>query len=217
MEAKPTFKYLITLAMSGGLTELLIRQIREYLAARFTQVVMNTEPHKSGLLHLHAFAYSEVASSSAIRKHMQRFLIAHDVVVGPKTLNVKVADDNAANYVIKEVSDEKPVTLCQGWQIKDLLQKRLEAVKKLSKVSAQGSDKVVTQDEAVPLIIRYAKTANMTLTDKASFKDVIKEMVRMGFSFSHIRMNSTYAEVMCRCGDDRALDDLLDMQLICLT
>ncbi len=211
------FKYFITITKSGGLTDLLIGQIREYLAARFTQVVMNVEPHKTGLLHLHAFCVSEVKKSCSIRKHLVRFLEAHQMEVGPNTVNVKVADDNVANYVIKEVTGEKPVTLCQGWKIEDLLQKRQEALKKLSVKSAKGSDKVVTQDEAVPLILRFAKNDGTTLTDKESFKSVIKSMVRMGFSFSRIKMASTYAEVMCRCGDDRALDDLLDMQLMGMT
>ncbi len=217
MSHPPLNKYFITIARPGGLSDEMICKITSYLEDRFTQVVMNVEPHKTGLLHLHAYALSPVKTSSAIRNHFKRFLLSIKVEVGTNTLNVKSADENVVSYVIKEVTETKPVTLCKGWKISDLLEKRQIALKKLSIKSAKGTDKVLSQDEVVPLIIRYAKNAGTTLTDKESFKSVIKSMVRLGFSFSRIKMASTYAEVMCRCGDDRALDDLLDMQLIGLS
>lgn len=216
-EAPTTFKYFITIARRGGLTDEMICKITKYLEARFTQVVMNVEPHKTGLLHLHAFAHSPVKTSSAIRNHFKRFLEGINLEIGKNTLNVKVADDNVINYVVKEVTEKSPVTLCKGWSIADLLEKRQIALKKLSIKSAKGTDKVLSQDEVVPMIIRFAKNDGTSLDSKESFKSIVKKMVRLGFSFSRCKMASTYAEVMCRCGDDRALDDLLDMQLIGLS
>ncbi len=206
-------KYFITIAKQGGLTPDHITCLKHYHASRFTKCVVNIEAHKSGLLHLHSYVESPIKSSNAIRKHLMRFLEENGIQCGPKTVCVKVADEGARNYVIKEVTEDNPVTLCQGWTIESLLETRREALKKLTKSQAMGTDRIIGQDEAVPLILKFAKIMATPLTDKESFKTVVKEMVKLGFSFSRLKMAIVYAETLQRCGNDHALDDWLEMQL----
>jgi len=206
-------KYFVTIAKSGGINHQLQIDLRLYFASKYDHVVLNFESHKSGLIHLHAVVESSVKSSGAVRKPLVRFLESLEVEVGPKTVVVKSANDGALSYVIKEVSEDSPVTLCQGWSIADLVRKRQEALKRLSRQQILGNDKVVCQDEAVPLIIKFAKGSATPITDKTSFIAIIKEMTRMGFSFSRVKKQDVYAEVMCRLGDDRAVDDLWEMAL----
>jgi len=210
-------KYFITITRAGGLTDLHQRELIQFFEQKFPVCVLHCEAHKTGLIHLHAVVQSPVKASCSVRKPLVKFLESIGIEVGRHTIVVKACDDGSLNYTIKEVDDDHPVSLCQGWKISDLLKKRQLALKKLSVKQAKGNDKVVCQDEAVPLILSFAQKSSVKIMGKEDFKDVIKTMVRLGFSFSRVKMASTYAEVMCRSGDDRALDDLLDMQLIGLS
>ncbi len=205
--------YFITITRRGGLTSAHLDSLVGYFEHRFEKVVVNVEAHKTGLLHLHAFAESTLKSPGAVRKHIVRHLETIGIEVGPKTCVVKAADNGARSYVIKEVTDDKPVTVCKGWSIASLLEERQRSLKKMTIKQAKGSDKVLSQDEVVPMILQFSQSSQDPIHDKESFKDCIKSMVAMGFSFSRVKMAVTYAEVMCRCNDDRALDDWLEMQL----
>ncbi len=206
-------RYFITITRSGGLTTAHLDSLTDYFQKRFEKVVMNVEPHKSGDLHLHAYCESKVKSVCSVRKHVVRFLETLHIDIGPRTCVVKKADLGVVNYVIKEVSDEKPVTLCQGWSIESLLENRRLALKDLSSKKIRGTHRTISNDDAVPLIIKFAKDTNTTITDKESFKDVIKHMVREGWSIARLKIGVVYAEVMTVCGDDHALDDYLEMQM----
>jgi len=206
-------KFLMTINRKNGLTDEHIDRLTHYFVTRFTHVVVNSEPCKSGLIHLHAFGESLLTRPS-IRAHLVRFLKNElEFEITKNLLKVQDADNGARSYVVKAVTDDKPVTAIQGWSIADLLKERQESLKKLKVQEAKGTDKVVSGDEAVPLILKFAVSSAEGLTDKHSFKRVIKDMVKMGFSFSKVKMQIVYAECMCRVGDEGPLDDWLEMQL----
>ncbi len=207
--------YLITITRAGGLTDEQQVLLTHHFAKTYQYVVLNYEAHKSGLIHVHATVEAKCAKTWGVRKPLVRFLEKIGIEVGPKTLIIRLAhDDGALTYVVKEVTDLKPVTLCQGWKIEDLLEKRKEALKKLTKVQILGNDKIVGQDEAVPLIIKFARTTRMPITDKHSFIEVMKVMCKAGFGFSRVKKKDTYAEVLCRLGSDAQLEDLWECELI---
>jgi len=207
--------YLITITRQGGLTAEHVDLIQSWFASEYEHVVMNAEPHKSGLLHVHAYVASKVKQGCTINKKLTRFLVSKcGFVMTKNTLKVQAAPTTGAcNYVVKEVTADKPVTLCQGWAIADLLQARQADLKKLKVKAVQGTDRMISQDEAVNLIVMFARDEANPIVDKHSFKLVVIAMMRMGYSFARLKMAITYAEVMVRCGDDRAADDWLDMQL----
>ena len=205
--------YFITITRRGGLTATHLESLIGYFEHRFDKVVVNVEAHKSGLLHLHAFAESKIQSAGAVRKHIVRHLESIGIDVGPKTCVVKSADLGARSYVVKEVTDDKPVDLCKGWSIASLLEERRRSLKTQTVKQGKGTDKVLSQDEVVPIILQFANSSSNPIVDKESFMDTIQEMVEMGFSFSRVKMGVTYAEVMCRSGDSHALRDWLEMQL----
>lgn len=211
--------FLFTLTRSGGLTPEHLEKTKAWFSSEYKLVVMNVEAHKSGLLHLHAYVESPCKNGGSLHKKFTRFLVAEcGFVMSPKTLKIQLAkDDGARDYVLKEVTAEKPVTLCQGWAIGELLKMRQANLKKLKPKTLQGDDRVINQCEAVPLILRFAKDEVSPITDKYSFKVVCIAMMRAGYSFSRLKMAITYAEVMVRVGDDRAADDWLDMQLTGMT
>ncbi len=211
--------YLLTITKSGGLTTAEIQKICDWFAGEYEKVVLNVEPHKSGLLHLHAYVQSPCKVGGSLHKKLTRFLVAEvGFVMSPRTLKVQAAKDaGACDYVLKDVTAEKPITLCKGWAISELLKNRQLRLKKLTPKNLQGDDRVINQCEVVPLILRFAKDETTTITDKHSFKLVVIAMMRQGYSFSRIKMAVTYAEVMVRVGDDRAADDWLDMQLTGMT
>ncbi len=207
--------YMFTLTRSGGLTQEQLEKIKSWFSKEYQNVVLNVESHKSGLLHLHAFVESDCKNGGSLHKKLTRYLISEcGFEMHKRSLNVKAADEGGRNYVIKDVSVEKPVSLCQGWSIAELLKSRQEALKKLTTVQLKGSDRMICQDEAVPLIIRFAKDEAVPLTDKESFKHVCKSMCRQGYSFARLKMACVYSEVMCRVGDDHAFDDWLENQLM---
>ena len=206
-------KFLITIARRFGLTDSHCDELKHYFGKRFTSVVCNVEPHKTGLWHMHAYVECKV-SRAAVRNHLVKFLEKDlGIEVGPKTCNVKKADDGARQYVVKDVTADEPVTLCQGWSIEGLLEERRQALKKLSRKEVMGNWKVISQDEAVPLLLKFALSSQIAVTDRTSFKQLCIAMMREKFSFSRLKMSSVYAEVMVQLGDDRLADDWLEMQL----
>lgn len=208
-----TQRYLITITRAGGLTQDHVDSLKHYFASRFTSVVVNVEAHKSGLWHMHAYAETKV-TRSAVRTHLSRHLLTIGVDSGAKALNVKCADVGARQYVVKEVTEDKPVTMCQGWSIEQLLAERREALKKLSRKEIMGTYKVVTQDEAVPLMLKFAKSHSIAVTDKTSFIQLGKAMMKAKFSFSRVKVQSLYAEVMIQLGDEHPAEDWWENALI---
>ncbi len=205
--------YLITIATQNGLTDEQLCDLKIYFSQRFKRVVMNVEPHKSGTLHCHAFSETLV-QRAGVRAHIARFLVGLGIVVGPKTLKVQQADLNARQYVVKDVTPEKPVTLCQGWSIEDLLEERRQAIKKLSRKEIMGNWKVITQDEAIPLMLKFAASHTIAITDKHSFIQLGIAMMKEKFDFSRVKLPALYAQVMVQMGDNHAADDWFENQLI---
>ncbi len=206
-------KFLITITRRGGLTDEHCASLREYFQSRFDKVVVNVEPHKSGLWHIHAYAECGV-TRGAVRKHLAHHLGSLGIDSGAKALNVKTADTGARQYVVKEVTSDRPVTLCRGWSIETLLAERREALKKLSRKEVMGNWKVISQDEAVPLMLAFAKSSQLAVTDKQSFIDLGKAMMKEKYSFSRLKMSCVYGEVMIQLGNDHAAQDWFEMQLI---
>ncbi len=206
-------RYLITIARRGGLTEEHNASLKHYFATRFSSVVANVEAHKSGLWHIHAYAETKV-TRAAVRNHLSKHLQTIGIEVGAKTLNVKSADVGARQYVVKEVTDENPPLLCQGWSLESLLAERREALKKLSRKEIMGTWKVIGQDEAVPLMLKFAQSHSMAITDKTSFIALGIEMMKEKFDFSRVKMGALYAQVMVQMGDNHAAEDWFENQLI---
>ncbi len=211
-----TNKFLITIATRGGLTDEQLVSLQAYFEGRFEKVVVNVEAHKSGLLHVHAYAETKV-TRAAVRQHVAKHLKSLGVDVGSKTLNVKTADVGARQYVVKEVTDESPVTLCKGWSIEQLLEERRQALKKLSRKEVMGTWKVIGQDEAVPLMLKFAASHSIVITDKNSFIALGVQMMKEKFDFSRVKMSVCYVQVMVQMGDNRAAVDWFESQLMCLS
>lgn len=204
--------YLSTIARQGGLTTAHLEALTDHFDV-YQKCVVVAESHKSGLKHLHAFTESDHKTRAGVRNKLVRFCKTIPIEVGPKTVNVKDADVGARSYVMKDVTEAKPPLLLKGWTLASLLQERQLALKKMTVKQAKGDDKVLAQDEVVPLIISFSKSST-PITDKNSFIDTVIAMVKMGYSFSRIKMQATYAEVMCRLGDERAERDLWEMALV---
>lgn len=205
-------KFLITIAMKGGIPADHIVLLKDYFDKRFVKVVVNVEPHKSGLMHIHAYVESAV-TRGANRQHLAKFLTNLGHEVGPRTLNVKQADSNVRQYVVKEVTGDRPVTLCKGWSIDTLLAERREALKKLKKKDIMGNWKVIGQDEAIPLMLKFAASHSIAITDQNSFIQLGVAMMKEKYDFSRVKMQALYAQVMVQMGDDRAAVDWFEMQL----
>ncbi len=206
-------KFLVTITRSGGLSESHCSDLKLYFNSRFDSVVVNLENHKSGLTHLHAYCETEV-SRAAVRNHLAKQLKILGIDSGAKALNVKQADSGARQYVVKEVTAESPVTLCKGWSISDLLAERRAALKKLSRKDIMGNWKVIGQDEAVPMMLRFAQSHSIAVTDKTSFIQLGIAMMKEKFDFSRVKMGALYAQVMVHMGDDHAAEDWFENQLI---
>ena len=209
-------RYLITLTRRGGLTDEMLTNIELYFKERFTKVVLNVEAHKSGLLHLHAYAETQV-TRAAIRNHLAKYLRSIGIDTGAKALNVKSADQGARQYVVKEVTVDNPVTLCQGWSIETLLAERREALKKLSRKEVLGNWKVISQDEAIPLMIKFAASHSIAITDKSSFIELGIAMMEEKYDFSRVKMSALYAQVMVQMGSKSAARDWFEYQLVGLS
>lgn len=209
-------KYLITITNRGGLSDEHLVSLKHYFEGRFDRVVMNVEAHKSGLFHVHAYAETKV-TRAAVRNHVAKHLKSIGMDVGAKTLNVKAADVGARQYVVKEVTEEKPVTLCKHWSIEGLLEERRQALKKLSRKEVMGTWKVIGQDEAVPLMLKFAASHSIAITDKNSFIALGVQMMKEKFDFSRVKMSVCYVQVMVQMGDNRAAVDWFETQLMCLT
>lgn len=206
-------KFLITIALKGGISGDHCVLLKDYFDKRFDAVVVNVETHKSGLYHLHGYVETKV-TRAAVRNHLSKYLKDVGHTVGPKTLNVKSADAGARQYVVKDVTEDQPVTLCKGWSIESLLAERREALKKLSRKEVMGNWKVIGQDEAVPLMLKFAASHSMIITDKHSFIKLGIEMMREKYDFSRVKMSALYAQVMVQMGDDHAAEDWFENQLI---
>ncbi len=206
-------KYLVTITRSGGLTDEHCSILKDYFDKRFQKVVMNVETHKSGLFHLHAYCESALKRPT-IRNHLVRFMTANGLDAGAKALNVKQADSGARQYVVKDVTGDQPVALLKGWSIGQLLEERREALKKLSRKEIMGNWKVLSQDEAVPMMLRFAKNSSLAVTDKHSFIQLGIAMQKAKYSFAKVKRAVLYAEVMVQLGVNGPSEDDWENQLI---
>ena len=206
-------QYMLTITRDVGLTRDQTEKLRDWFDKNYQMVLFTIEPHKSGLMHAHAVVRSDVKSGGSIHKKLTRFLLGHCGMQPAKNmLKVQSADDGALAYVVKDVTPTHPALICRGWDLADLLKCRQASLKKISQ-KVKGDYYVLGQAEAVPMILEFAKSDAIPITDWHSYKQVCKAMMRMGYSFSRLKFAITYAEIMCILGDDRAIDDWMDMQM----
>jgi len=209
-------RYLITINSKDGLTSKHLELLNDYVTARFVRVVANDEKCKSGAVHYHAHGESKL-TRSGIRNHLARYLEnVLKLTLTPNLLKVQKSDGGDRQYVVKEVTDEKPVLVCKGWSILELLKERQLALKKLKEKVLTKESRAVSPDEAVDLIIKFSQSSETALTDKHSFKRIIMDMGKMGFRFHRIKIPIVYAECMNVLGSESAYESWLDMQLCML-
>lgn len=209
-------KYLITINSRNGLSEVQVELLNAYMKSRFVCVVANTEKCKSGAVHYHAHGESQI-TRAGVRNHLARWIEnVLKIEMTTNLLKVQSSDAGSRQYIVKEVTDEKPVQVCQGWSILDLLKERQLALKTIKVKKIVGDDRAVSPDEAVSLIIRFAQSSETALTDKHSFRRIIKDMGKMGFRFHRIKFQIVYAEVMNCLDNEGPYDDWLEHQLCML-
>ncbi len=194
----------------GGFSDIEVNLFQMYFAEKYTQVLLTSEAHKSGGIHLHGVCEDKVKEVTSLTKRLVRLYARLEIpLIENVSIHIRKCHElgGALNYCLKECTRDKKPLLCLGWTFKDLQRKALEALKKLKDKDINAKYYFVNQRSANGLIIRYAKTAGLPIVNKASFIDVICAMAKDRYQFASVKMCQVYAEVMAELGDLEVLRD----------
>lgn len=204
--------FLATITQPLGLDESQMCFVEQYFEALNVRYVSSREQHKSGNWHSHTMFEDPNKQTAGVTRKLKRAfgtkldLTPHNALDVRK---VKSGDEvRTAGYVVKD----DLVLGCNGWNIKDLLKQRAAQLRE--QVDRKPLSTFMLNEKNVEeIMLEYAKRTGTVLNVKNDFVDMVAEMAYEGYSFSRIKMQVVYAQVMCRAGSKEHMRDLVRMQL----
>ncbi len=212
--ARNAFKYCVTLTTSGDFTAEQEVSIVDWFRRKCENCLLVSELHKDGSTHYHATVVVLSPSSTGMFTKVLKTLYKKiGLEVSPKSICVKKTCNLTGFffYLLKEL--EPNVLLCLGWQMSWIKEQCISNVKNIPRKMLMANRVVLNPANAIPYCLKFAEAAGITVSGKIDFKILVRHMVKDGYSFDNTKLPWLYAQLMCICGDDRALDQQIDNQL----
>ncbi len=204
--------FLITISQAGGVSEEQFTAVEQWLEALCVKCVSSREEHKSGLLHFHCVVEDANAKAQGLKRKLVRALGEVFDFTPHNSLDVKLVTEGTESRVAGYVVKDENVYVNNGWCIADLLKERLDSLKQQVNRTPKSTF-MLNEKNVEELILEYAKSAGMPLTCKLEYLDIVVQMGCEGYSFSRVKPEIVYAQVMGRAGNPEFLRDWWEMKL----
>lgn len=197
--------YAFTLTISP--TEDFTKQQLKHLVVwhqRFPQAIIVAEDRpNSGVEHYHTMFTGSVKLANSHTKSLER-LFTKENIPWSKGVTIKIKSPPEPlgwfSYMMKEVTEGKPLILLKGWKrtwIDEVVKSR---VKKTPHNVLTKDVYIVSPKLATKVIIKYASANNMTLDTKEGFCRCVARMMKDSYQFDNMRVKWTYAQVSAQVG-----------------
>ncbi len=207
--------YLVTLTSSVGFNDDQESQIVEWHRRKCHHCMLVREHHKSGERHYHStILVTKPKTANGLKRQLETLYKSMSIDPLGNGIDVRSTTDQMGSflYLVKELDDDHPL-LCIGWLFSWIKDQCVKNVKKIPRKLLMLNRVVLNPANAIPYCLKFAEASGIGVTGKESFKCLVRLMVLDGYSFDNTKFPWLYSQVMCICGDTRALDQQIDLQL----
>lgn len=180
-----------------------VAKSKEYFA-QFEMAIACTEKQQNGNDHVHAMFVSTDGRTDSIRKKIKKgcYDKSARTSIPPNALKVEKVKSQCAiiKYILKEVSDEKPLLVRSGYKVTWLQEQADEATKK-KKVFIKWL--WIKPDQVPGMLNDYCDTNNIKITCKQDFVNLLIKMEDRGYNTRLWSKNISwiYGQIMRMQGD----------------
>ncbi len=215
--SRDSFGYFLTLTSPQGWTAAQVDQVLQWHRRKCENCLLVAELHQSGETHYHSsiIVLKPKATHGVTRQLDTLYKQMGIPVINRVTHVVKSTSDQVGlfHYLTKQLKAGKEPLLLMGWQFSWIKKQCISNVKKIPRKMLMDGRIVLNAANAIPYCLNFAEAAGIGITGRDSFKTVVKLMVKDGYSFDNTKLAWLYSQLLCICGDDRALDQQIDNQL----
>ncbi len=211
------FGYMLTLTSSDDFTDAQEDTVVQWHKRKCENCLLVMERHKDGRKHYHSTILVKAPKTAGgLTRQVKNLYKEMAIECNSKTFKVVSTTDQigAFIYLFKAQDKDDPVPLLiMGWSLSWIKQQTIGNVKKIPRKMLMANRVVLNPANAIPYCLKFAEASGIPITGKMAFKTLVKLMVKDGYSFDNTKFPWLYSQLMCICGDDRALDQQIDNQL----